>query len=217
MYEMLTGLPPWYTPDRKKLFHRICCAELHFPAYVSFPAECLIRGLLNRNPAKRLGIKGLSSFQRHPFFKGLRWDKVLAKQLQPPIQPCATQRQTTASHVQRPVKEALTSPSPAATALASSTALTTSAASSISIHADKTALHSMTGKAVDGEENEPNRPNVDVQALESVANFDKAFTQLPLPTEEKESFPWQETFTSTESTRDLFNGFTYENPEYLKA
>ena len=56
MYEMLTGLPPWYTPDRKKLFHRICCAELHFPAYVSFPAECLIRGLLNRNPAKRLGL-----------------------------------------------------------------------------------------------------------------------------------------------------------------
>ena len=48
VYEMLTGLPPWYTKDRRELFRRIQRAP-PFPLHVSRRAQSLIRGLLTRN------------------------------------------------------------------------------------------------------------------------------------------------------------------------
>ena len=42
MYEMLTGLPPWYSTDRQKLFDRLKNAPLTFPTHVSRPAASLI-------------------------------------------------------------------------------------------------------------------------------------------------------------------------------
>ncbi len=42
MYEMLTGLPPWYSTDRQKLFERLKSAPLTFPVYVSRPAASII-------------------------------------------------------------------------------------------------------------------------------------------------------------------------------
>ena len=68
LYEMLTGLPPWYTNDRQKLFQRLRHARLNFPLYVSRPAVSLIRGLLTRNPAERMGgrdeLRGVASSRR---------------------------------------------------------------------------------------------------------------------------------------------------------
>lgn len=58
MYEMLTGLPPWYTKDRQKLFERLREAPLVIPRNVSAPSSAIITGLLNRNPSKRLGTHG---------------------------------------------------------------------------------------------------------------------------------------------------------------
>lgn len=43
LYEMLTGLPPWYTTDREKLFERLRSAPLKFPFYVSRPAASIIQ------------------------------------------------------------------------------------------------------------------------------------------------------------------------------
>jgi len=45
LYEMLTGLPPWYTTDRDKLFERLRSAPLKFPFYVSRPAASIIQVL----------------------------------------------------------------------------------------------------------------------------------------------------------------------------
>ena len=58
MFEMLTGLPPWYTKDRQKLFERLRSAPLVIPKGVSAPASSIIQGLLTRNPSKRLGTHG---------------------------------------------------------------------------------------------------------------------------------------------------------------
>lgn len=58
MYEMLTGLPPWYTKDRQKLFERLRGAPLTIPKNVSAPSASIIGGLLTRNPSKRLGTHG---------------------------------------------------------------------------------------------------------------------------------------------------------------
>jgi len=43
LYEMLTGLPPWYTTDRDKLFERLRSAPLKFPFYVTRPAASIIQ------------------------------------------------------------------------------------------------------------------------------------------------------------------------------
>lgn len=41
-FEMLTGLPPWYTTDKQKLFDRLRNAPLKFPFYVSKSAASFI-------------------------------------------------------------------------------------------------------------------------------------------------------------------------------
>merc|ERR1719355_325295 len=55
MYEMLTGLPPFYTRDKEKLFDRIRRGELHYPAYLGGEMKKMLQGLLLRDPNKRLG------------------------------------------------------------------------------------------------------------------------------------------------------------------
>jgi serine/threonine protein kinase len=65
MYEMLTGLPPWYTKDRQKLFERLRGAPLVIPKGVSAPSASIIQGLLTRNPAKRLGALGGQQVLHH--------------------------------------------------------------------------------------------------------------------------------------------------------
>merc|ERR1712013_261356 len=50
LYEMLTGLPPFYTRDREKLFDRIRRGELAYPSYISGTSKSLLMGLLMRDP-----------------------------------------------------------------------------------------------------------------------------------------------------------------------
>ena len=73
LFELLTGLPPWYTTDRKQLFARIRVAPLKFPAFaasnMSPESKGFITQLLNRDPAARLGGDGnVEAIKEHPFF-----------------------------------------------------------------------------------------------------------------------------------------------------
>ena len=49
VYEMLTGLPPWYTTDRAKLFQSIRTESLSFPSHVSPKPRAVISALLQRD------------------------------------------------------------------------------------------------------------------------------------------------------------------------
>ena len=55
LYEMLTGLPPFYSRDREKLFEGIKHGELGYPGHLSPDAKAILRALLERDPARRLG------------------------------------------------------------------------------------------------------------------------------------------------------------------
>merc|ERR1740123_1701446 len=55
LYEMLTGLPPFYCRDREKLFEKIRKSDLTYPRHLSIPAVTVLRGLLTRDPKRRLG------------------------------------------------------------------------------------------------------------------------------------------------------------------
>lgn len=53
LYEMLTGMPPYYNEDTQILYKNIKSAKLTFPSFISENARDLISQLMNRNPAKR--------------------------------------------------------------------------------------------------------------------------------------------------------------------
>ena len=89
LYEMLTGLPPFYCRDREKLFEKIRRGELFYPRHLTGQAQSLLRGLLTRDPTKRLGSGELDAaeIKRHPFFADTEWEKLAAGEIAPPWNP----------------------------------------------------------------------------------------------------------------------------------
>ena len=84
LYEMLTGLPPFYCRDREKLFEKIRSAELSYPRYLSENAKDILRGLLTRDPNARLGSApdDADPIKRHPFWLQLRfWRWIFQQEL----------------------------------------------------------------------------------------------------------------------------------------
>eukprot|EP01016_Furgasonia_blochmanni_P043493 TRINITY_DN5922_c0_g1_i8.p2 TRINITY_DN5922_c0_g1~~TRINITY_DN5922_c0_g1_i8.p2 ORF type:complete len:169 (+),score=24.94 TRINITY_DN5922_c0_g1_i8:754-1260(+) len=89
IYEMLTGLPPFYSQSREELFERIKFGTLRFPAHLSESAVSLLQGLFIKNADKRLGggAEDAAEIKRHPWFKTVNWDDFLAKRIRPPYVP----------------------------------------------------------------------------------------------------------------------------------
>lgn len=90
LYEMLKGLPPFYDEDIAEMNRKILCAPLKFPAGCFSPqAKSLLRGLLERDPKRRLG-SGESDYEElkaHPFFASIDWDKLFRKEIEPMFKP----------------------------------------------------------------------------------------------------------------------------------
>ncbi|CAJ1326793.1 unnamed protein product [Effrenium voratum] len=88
-YEMLTGLPPYYTQDRNLLFERIRRAALSYPQYISPVAKSLLQSLLERQPEKRLGggpHDGVE-IRSHSFFSSVDWEAIYQRLVTPPFKP----------------------------------------------------------------------------------------------------------------------------------
>ena len=54
-YEMLIGMPPYFSTDKDQLFYNIQKGVLKIPATLSDEAKSLLISLMNRNPLRRLG------------------------------------------------------------------------------------------------------------------------------------------------------------------
>ncbi|TEB25035.1 AGC/Akt protein kinase [Coprinellus micaceus] len=88
VFEMMTGLPPFYDENVNTMYQRILSDPLQFPPDISPDAKSVMTGLLQRDPAKRLGANGGEEIKRHPFFaKYVDWNLLLAKKIQPPFKP----------------------------------------------------------------------------------------------------------------------------------
>lgn len=86
-YEMLTGLPPFFDQDTNTMYHKIVKDPLLFPADMDREAKSLIAGLLERDPAKRLGANGAAEIKAHPFFNQIDWKFLLNKKYAAPFLP----------------------------------------------------------------------------------------------------------------------------------
>mmetsp|Transcript_1461 Transcript_1461/g.1965 ORF Transcript_1461/g.1965 Transcript_1461/m.1965 type:complete len:642 (-) Transcript_1461:393-2318(-) len=87
-FEMMTGLPPWYTTDRQKLFRRLKSAPLEIPSFFSPQAANCVSQLLQRDPTRRLGVTGIRTSMEHDFFRSINWRALYARRVDAPIRPC---------------------------------------------------------------------------------------------------------------------------------
>jgi len=93
IYEMLTGLPPFYDEDVQKMYNLKMTAELTIPDYVDDKAKDIMRKFLDRNPSTRM--QDADAIKAHPYFKGLDWDKMYRREIPPPYIPSVSSKDST--------------------------------------------------------------------------------------------------------------------------
>ena len=90
IYEMLCGLPPFYSKDREKLYKNIKYSDprIDYP-FLSESARDLLVKLLDKDPNKRLGSgeKDAQSIKEHPWFDCINWEAIQEKKIPPPYKP----------------------------------------------------------------------------------------------------------------------------------
>jgi len=88
IYEMLLGVPPFYAENVNKMYQKILKGPLKFYRSMNLDTRDLLKGLLNRNPAKRLGsTNDIKEIQEHAWFKHIDFVKLECLQISPPMVP----------------------------------------------------------------------------------------------------------------------------------
>lgn len=89
IFEMLTGLPPFYTRDRERLFNSILQVDVNYPEYLSDTVKDLMKHLFVKDPNERLGSGPGDSeeIKQHPWFADIDWERMLRKEVKPPFVP----------------------------------------------------------------------------------------------------------------------------------
>ena len=95
VFEMLTGLPPYYDTNVQRMYHKILHEPLRFPKgerlQLNEPAKDLLKGMLERKVSDRLGcgMNGASEIKRAAFFAPIDFNKVLSLSYEPEFKPPA--------------------------------------------------------------------------------------------------------------------------------
>ncbi|KAL9087045.1 MAG: hypothetical protein Q9165_006873 [Trypethelium subeluteriae] len=99
LYEMLTGLPPFYDENTNDMYRKILTEPLHFPGPEIVPpaARDLLARLLDRDANKRLGVNGAAEIKAHHFFHSIDWRKLLDRKYEPSFKPNVSDERDTAN------------------------------------------------------------------------------------------------------------------------
>lgn len=92
IFEMMTGIPPFYSKDRDKLFNNIKTGNIKYPVYLTKDAVSIVQSFFIQDPDKRLGSgpDGVDKIKKHPFFKNIDWEAIYNKKIKPPFIPRIT-------------------------------------------------------------------------------------------------------------------------------
>jgi len=86
IYEMLTGITPFYNRNKQHMYESIVKAKVMFPRRIPLDARDLLTlHLLQRDPARRL--KEWKVLKAHTFFRTIDWDALLREEVAPPFKP----------------------------------------------------------------------------------------------------------------------------------
>ncbi|XP_072912430.1 serine/threonine-protein kinase Sgk1 isoform X3 [Hemitrygon akajei] len=88
LYEMLYGLPPFYSRNTAEMYDNILNKPLLLKPNISNAARDLLEGLLQKDRTKRMGAKeDFLDIKAHIFFSPINWTDLNAKKLMPPFNP----------------------------------------------------------------------------------------------------------------------------------
>nr|VDD53102.1 unnamed protein product [Brassica oleracea] len=98
LYEMLTGKPP-FMGSKGKIQQKIVKDKIKLPQFLSTEAHALLKGLLQKEPERRLGsgLSGAGEIKEHKWFKGINWKKLEAREVKPSFKPEVSGRQCIAN------------------------------------------------------------------------------------------------------------------------
>ncbi|KAH0944069.1 hypothetical protein HID58_003706 [Brassica napus] len=98
LYEMLTGKPP-FMGSKGKIQQKIVKDKIKLPQFLSTEAHALLKGLLQKEPERRLGSgpRGAGEIKEHKWFKGINWKKLEAREVKPSFKPEVSGRQCIAN------------------------------------------------------------------------------------------------------------------------
>ncbi|KAJ3219551.1 hypothetical protein HDU67_000496 [Dinochytrium kinnereticum] len=102
-FELLYGKRPFRSKTNDGLTHAILHEHLHIPSEPSSSphAKDCLKGFITRNVAERLGSKdsgGEARIKNHPWFSGMDWGKLEAKEITPPFVPDSKKANFDATH-----------------------------------------------------------------------------------------------------------------------
>ncbi len=86
LYEMLTGITPFWADTHADMYVRVLHDELVFPEdrVLDTDTKSILRGLLQRNPLLRMKEPRI---KKHPYFSMIEWSHVFHKRYIPPYIP----------------------------------------------------------------------------------------------------------------------------------
>nr|CAH8827025.1 unnamed protein product [Trichobilharzia regenti] len=89
IFEMLVGECPFPGESEEEIFDSIVNQEVRYPRHLSMEATIIMRRLLRRNAAQRLGssAQDAEEIKRQPFFRKLDFAALLARKIKPPFVP----------------------------------------------------------------------------------------------------------------------------------
>lgn len=95
LYEMVTGEAPWWHKEQKELQRKIAHTKLRLPTFLTGECKTLLRGLLTKDPAARLGVTEAcdaftadwNAVQKHAFFRGMNFTQLARLKLEAPFIP----------------------------------------------------------------------------------------------------------------------------------
>ncbi|CAD8055386.1 unnamed protein product [Paramecium primaurelia] len=90
LYELVTGLPPFYSHNTQDIYNSILTEQIQFPNQIQISPllKDLINSLLQKIPEDRLGhYNGIKEILNHKWFQDVDFDAVLNKKVKPPYKP----------------------------------------------------------------------------------------------------------------------------------
>jgi serine/threonine protein kinase len=82
IYELVAGQAPFYHRNPLESYKKIKAGSYSFPNHFSAEVRKIISGLLKVKISKRLGTVhgGVDAIKKQPWFKGLKWQKLINKE-----------------------------------------------------------------------------------------------------------------------------------------
>lgn len=88
LYEMVTGLPPFYSTDQGEMFRNALYKELDYNEQLICPQLAdLLKMMLDKDPRKRITKGEAHKIKQHPWCTDIDWGAIYARKVRPPHIP----------------------------------------------------------------------------------------------------------------------------------